>query len=118
MLKQHHVLGKTYVIETPSTFIPVYHLDEREVVLLDTGFASDREALMELLHDRRWQVRGVICSHGHMDHSGNIRFLQERYGCRVAAHEVEAAIASTAESFLAHYRVSTPDGNGGLEECF
>ena len=118
MLKQHHVLGKTYVIETPSTFIPVYHLNEREVVLLDTGFASDREALMELLHDRRWQVRGVICSHGHMDHSGNIRFLQERYGCRVAAHEIEAEIAATPESFRSHYCVSTPDENGGLEESF
>ena len=118
MLKLHHILGKTYAIETQSTFVPVYQLNEREVVLLDSGFASDRASLIALLRERDWGVRGIICSHAHMDHSGNIRFLQERYDCLVAAHEIEAEIAATPESFRSHYCVSTPDENGGLEECF
>lgn len=118
MLKLHHVCGRTYAIETESSFLPVYQLNEREIVLLDTGFASDRGALTAFLRTKAWHVRGIICSHGHMDHSGNVRFLQETYDCRVAAHEVEAAIAATAENFLAHYRLSTPDGKGGVEECF
>ena len=118
MLKLHHVCGKTYAIETDSSFLPVYQLNERKIVLLDTGIAADRGALMEFLQAQHWQVQGIICSHGHMDHSGNIRFLRGAFGCRVAAHEIEAAIASTSESFLAHYRVSTPDENGGVEESF
>ena len=118
MLQLHHVRGNTCAIETHSSFLPVYRLNEREVVLLDTGFAGDRGALMAFLQAQHWQVRGIICSHGHMDHSGNIRFLRNVFGCRVAAHEIEAAIVSTSESFLTHYRVSTPDGNGGVEESF
>lgn len=118
MLKLHHILGKTYAIETQSTFVPVYQLNKREVVLLDSGLAADRASLIALLRERDWEVRGIICSHAHMDHGGNIRFLQGRYGCRVAAHEIEAEIAATPESFRSHYCVSTPDESGGLEECF
>ena len=118
MLQLHHVRGNTCAIETDSSFLPVYQLNEREVVLLDTGFAGDRGALMAFLQAQHWRVRGIICSHGHMDHSGNIRFLRDAFGCRVAAHEIEAAIVSTSERFLAHYRVSTPDENGGVEESF
>lgn len=118
MLQLHHVRGNTCAIETDSSFLPVYQLNEREVVLLDTGFAGDRGALMAFLQAQHWQVRGIICSHGHMDHSGNVRFLQDVFECRVAAHEIEAAIVSTSGRFLAHYRVSTPDRNGGVEESF
>lgn len=119
MLKQHPVCGRTFAIETETAFLPFYQLNEQEIILLDTGrAASDRQPLMEFLNHHELQIKGIICSHAHMDHGGNVRFLQATYGCRVVAHVIEAAIASTVDSFLTYYGISTPDGKGGVEECF
>ena len=119
MLKLHPVYGKTFAIETETAFLPFYQLNEREIILLDTGrAASDREPLVEFLNHHGFQVKGIICSHAHMDHGGNVHYFCERFSCRVAAHILEADIAATVDSFLTHYAIATPDGKGGIEERF
>ena len=118
MLKLHPVYGNPFAIETETAFLPFYQLNTREIILLDTGRATDREALEECLSAYDFQVKGIICSHAHMDHGGNVQYFRDIYDCRVAAHVIEANIASTVGTFLTHYRISTPDGKGGVEECF
>ena len=119
MLKLHHVRGNTFALETEMAFLPFYRLNDREIVLLDTGFVStDRQALTETLKAHGFQVKGILCSHAHMDHAGNVRHLCDLYGCRVAAHLIEAAIAATPDSFRRHYGIYTSDNRGGVEECF
>lgn len=119
MLNLHPVRGSTWVIETDNALLPVYYLNEREIILMDTGLAShDRQPLTETLQARDLRVRGILCSHAHMDHAGNVRHLCDLYGCRVAAHLIEAAIAATPDSFRKHYGIYTSDDRGGVEECF
>lgn len=119
MLTLHHVFGNTYAIEAPYILLGLYKLNDRDVILLDTGYAAtDREPLAELLEYHNFQVKGIICTHVHLDHSGNVRYLQEKYGCRVAVSLVEGAIAATYDSFCANYGLATPDGKGSFEECF
>ena len=45
-----HVYGKTYVAEATTALIPIYKLNDRDVVLFDTGYAKlDRSGLTNLL---------------------------------------------------------------------
>jgi glyoxylase-like metal-dependent hydrolase (beta-lactamase superfamily II) len=119
MLNLHHIRGNTYAIETGMAFLPVYKLNDRDIVLLDSGFAStDRQALTETLQAHDFQVKGILCSHAHMDHAGNIQHLCDLYGCRVGAHLIEAAIALTSDSFRRNFGIYTSEDHGGKEECF
>ena len=117
MLNVHHILGNTFAFETQLALLPFYKLRDREIVLLDSGFAStDRQELTDTLRAYDFCVRGILCSHAHMDHAGNIGHLCSVYGCRVAAHRYEAAIAAP-DSELRQFGIHASSKHG-LEECF
>ena len=117
MLNVHHILGNTFAFETQLALLPFYKLRDREIVLLDSGFAStDRQELIDTLRAYDFCVRGILCSHAHMDHAGNIGHLCSVYGCRVAAHRYEAAIAAP-DSELRQFGIHASSRHG-LEECF
>ena len=119
MLNIHPVLGDTWVIETAMAYLPFYKLNEKDIILLDSGFYStDRQELTETLRAHDFCVKGILCSHAHMDHAGNISHLCGIYNCRVAAHIIEAAIAVTADGYRRRYGIHNSDGRGGVEECF
>lgn len=67
----------------------VYVLNTSDgVILIDSGYPGEEESILlaglaQLGLDPE-DVRYVIVSHGHADHFGGARFMQERYGARVA----------------------------------
>ena len=118
MLNVFHILGDTWAIETELAYLPFYKLNDRDIVLLDAGYApTDREELTETLAACGFSVKGILCSHAHMDHVGNVRRFCGIYGCRVGAHLIEAAIAASPDSFYRHYGIHASVEGGG-EECF
>ena len=115
------VLGRTYTAEGATALLPVYFLTERDVVLIDTGYAKlDRAALTHLIDDNGLRLRGIICSHAHFDHTGNVRYLQQRYGCPAAIQLIEAGISVNPDSYRANYVALTYGKSRQLflEECF
>lgn len=115
-----HVKGNTWVYEGATALMPLYMVAENEAVIIDTGFAKlDREGLTQLF-DTQLKLRGIICTHAHFDHSGNVRYLKERYGVPVAAHIIEAGIATNTDSYRANYIGLTYGKTTELfpEECF
>lgn len=118
MLKLHHICGSTFAFETELALLPFYKLNEQDIVLLDAGYApTDREVLPETLEACGFFVRGILCSHAHMDHVGNVSRLCDIYDCRVGAHLIEAAIAASPDSFCRHYGIHASIDRGA-EECF
>ena len=120
-MELRHVLGRTYAAVAATALLPLYQLNDREVVLLDTGYARlDRSGLDNLLESRGFILRGIICSHAHFDHSGNVRYLQQRYGARAAAHIIEAGISVNPDAYRANYVALTYGKSREyfLEECF
>ena len=116
-----HVYGKTYVAEATTALIPIYKLNDRDVVLFDTGYAKlDRSGLTNLLEENGLHPRGVICSHAHFDHTGNVRYLQQRYGTLAAAQIIEAGISVNPDAYRANYVALTYGKSREifLEECF
>lgn len=101
-----HVRGNTWCIQTHLT-IPVYFLNQREVVLLDSGYAH-REGLEALLREKDVRVRAILGSHSHNDHNGNHRYFQAAHGAEVILRDVEAAIVSDFALMSAAYSPATP----------
>lgn len=116
-----HVLGSTYAAAATTALLPIYKLTDRDIVLIDTGYAKlDRSALTNLIDENGWRVRAVLCSHAHWDHTGNVRYLQQRYGAQAAISLIEAGISVNPDSYRANYVALTYGKSRELflEECF
>ena len=120
-MDMQHVLGRTWAAEGATALLPLYFLSEKDVILIDTGYAKlDRSGLTHLIDDNGLRLRGIICSHAHFDHTGNVRYLQKRYGCPAAIQLIEAGISVNPDSYRANYVALTYGKSRQLflEECF
>ena len=53
-----HVLGNTYAAVAATALLPVYKLTDRDVVLIDTGYAKlDRAGLTAFIDGSGWRHR-------------------------------------------------------------
>lgn len=110
-----HVKGNTYCIQAAES-IPFYRLNDREIVLLDSGYEKyDRDGLTALLDGAGYRVRGIIGSHTHIDHGGNHMFFKERDGAVIALSMAEAAIGASPVMLKAVYSTWSV---GGAAEAF
>ena len=120
-MELRHVYGNTYAAVGATALMPVYKLTDTDIVLMDTGYARlDRSALVNLIEGNGFRLRGILCSHAHFDHTGNVRFLQQRYGCQAAAQIIEAGISVNPDAYRANYVALTYGKSREylLEECF
>lgn len=120
-MELQHVYQNTYAAVGATALMPIYKLNDTDIVLLDTGYAKlDRSALTKLFDGNGFCLKGIICSHAHFDHTGNTRYLQERYGCPAAAQIIEAGISVNPDAYRANYVALTYGKSREffLEECF
>ena len=120
-MELRHVLGRTWVAEASTALLPIYRVTDTDIILIDTGYAKlDRAGLTALIEDSGFHLRGIICSHAHFDHSGNVRYLQQRCGAKAAAHIIEAGISVNPDAYRANYVALTYGKSREifLEECF
>ena len=120
-MELRHVLGRTWVAEASTALLPIYRVTDTDMILIDTGYAKlDRAGLTALIEDSGFHLRGIICSHAHFDHSGNVRYLQQRCGAKAAAHIIEAGISVNPDAYRANYVALTYGKSREffLEECF
>ena len=82
--------------------------------------AADAKAILAVLDQRGWKLDAVALTHAHFDHTGNVRFLQQRYGCLAAAQIIEAGISVNPDAYRANYVALTYGKSREylLEECF
>lgn len=91
-----HVKGNTYVLALGMLYLPYYKVNDRDLILLDTGLMKEHRGLLTgFLEKNDYNVKGIICSHAHIDHLGNAQFLKERYGAVIAMSREEAMICSS-----------------------
>jgi glyoxylase-like metal-dependent hydrolase (beta-lactamase superfamily II) len=70
-------------------------------ILVDTGYPRIRAELERQLEDagcRPGSLLPIIITHGDGDHSGNAKYLREKFGWKVAIHPLEAAIVEYGDS--------------------
>ena len=89
-----HILGNTWAIEADE-LIPFYKLDDRHIILLDTGLEEERDGLEQTFAENGLTPVGVLCSHAHVDHCANSGYFQQKYHIPVALTAPEAGMCSS-----------------------
>jgi hydroxyacylglutathione hydrolase len=59
-------------------------------VLIDTGYSTNRKELEKQLAASGCtpgNLKLILITHGHFDHTGNCAFLREKYGAPIAMHK-------------------------------
>lgn len=104
MMKIFHILGDTHCIDTGMSYIPFYRLDDKNIVMLDSGWAEGERAEMNALLDREGlKVIGIINSHAHIDHTGNNRFFKEKDNAILSMSDLEASICESPMSMKSYF---------------
>ncbi|PAB60819.1 MBL fold metallo-hydrolase [Anaeromicrobium sediminis] len=102
------VKGNTFCIDTGMTYIPFYKINDKEIIMLDSGWAEgEREGIDELLEKNNFKVVGIVCSHAHIDHIGNTAYFKKKYNCIVAMSAYEALICSSTVNLKVYYNRQT-----------
>lgn len=71
-------------------------------ILVDTGYSTNRKDLEEQLEEAGCTPRNlklVLVTHGHFDHTGNCAFLREKYGAQIAMHRGDVKMVETGDMF-------------------
>lgn len=88
------IKGDTFCIITAFGRFPLFRLDRKNAILLDSGLIVDREGIQAALEQAGLQVRAVLTSHAHIDHTGNHAFFQETQGARLYMGPFDTALVS------------------------
>jgi glyoxylase-like metal-dependent hydrolase (beta-lactamase superfamily II) len=110
-MKPNQIKGNTYYIETCSSYIPFYKINENDIIMLDSGLYDIETKIIEnILIKNNFTVKAVICTHAHVDHIGNNSWLKEQYDAEIIMPENESLIFESVynvKSFL--YKTHTKD---------
>jgi glyoxylase-like metal-dependent hydrolase (beta-lactamase superfamily II) len=78
-----HVKGQTFCIVTGYSRLPVYKLDEQNIIMIDSGLPREWEGIETCLEKADLFVKAVLTSHYHPDHIGNHLRLRRKYGTKL-----------------------------------
>lgn len=90
MYELHHLKGNSYYIDGPTN-IGLYKLNDSDVVLIDCGTASEGPMIDSVLRRHRLNLKYIVNTHCHADHSGANLYLMRLYKCKVIASKIERA---------------------------
>lgn len=106
-MKLTQVKENTWVIEA-NQLIPLYKLDEKRCILLDTGLLEEREELESTLSKAGLTPVGVLCSHAHVDHCANNGYFQQRFGTKIALTAPEAGMCASLLTLKCYFLTLSP----------
>lgn len=88
-------IGKrTYYIKN-NTNIGIYKLNENDIVLIDSGLdESVGKKVLKIVQENNWNIKIIINTHSHADHTGGNNFIQSRTNCRIYASKIECDITN------------------------
>ena len=72
-----------------------------KAVLIDAGCGNAQDALFENISEvlpPDVEIEYLLLTHCHYDHTGGAEAVRNRYGCRIAVHELDAAFLENGDS--------------------
>lgn len=90
MNELHLLAGNTYYIDG-NTNIGVYRLNEVDVAVIDSGFKEMGPKIINILNEKKWNLKYLIITHSHADHSGSVKYLMDNTDCKVVTSKIERA---------------------------
>lgn len=78
----------------------VYILRDERTVMVDAGFPVDAGRIMREFDDGELaDPELILVTHYHLDHTGSLSKLKERYGCPVAMHAEDADVMEGSRDY-------------------
>ena len=102
------LVGKTGYILAAGALIPTYILNDREIVLVDSGLHYD-PGLVSFIRAVGVSVYAVLQTHLHEDHVANNRILINRFGTRIIADAKEVEMVHSASNLRRDWRELRPE---------
>ncbi len=90
MYDLHHLKGKTYYIDGPTN-LGVYLINDKDCVLIDCATSKEGPQIETVLRRNGLNLKYIINTHSHADHSGSNLYLMKMTGCKVIAPKIERA---------------------------
>lgn len=91
------VKGNTYYVPTNFLDLGLYRLNEKECILIDTGFHhTAKQEIIPYMEKHHLSIKGILCTHGHIDHAGGNSLLKKTYGAQIGAPYVENMLAENS----------------------
>lgn len=91
-MELHKLKGNTYYIDG-TTNIGLYKLNDKDCVLIDTGFAKVGPQIYEILKENNLNLKFILNTHAHADHMGANKYLMNIYKCNMITSQIERAFA-------------------------
>lgn len=108
-----HAAGNTWYVDLKDALAAICIIGKKDAVMIDSG-REERQELLTDLEARGLQVRAVLCTHLHRDHSANNRLLHECHGAEI--YSTQAQIDDRPEEIP--YPVCTlPNAEGEIVIC-
>lgn len=101
-----HVKGNTYYIDAAEA-IPVYIKENRDCILLDSGWDYERDDLERVIIESGLHLVGIIGTHLHTDHCGSHRYFQEKYHVPVAMPLGESTLGFNELTLKSYFYIFT-----------
>lgn len=81
---------KTFCIKG-ITNVGIYVINDNNVCLIDTGDSTlYGQQIDNILQENNWNLKYIINTHGHADHIGGNKYLQDKYDCQIFASKIES----------------------------
>lgn len=93
------ILTFHYLTDTNSYLVKT----NKGYILIDTGYSVNRKDLEKQIEDAGCTPRNlklILITHGHFDHTGNCAFLREKYGAQIAMHKGDLKMVETGDMFF------------------
>ncbi len=95
-MKITHLKNKTYSIHPNYIDLAIYFIDNKNLILIDTGYrATALDELIPFFIEKDYYVKGILCTHSHLDHTGGNPPLVEKYHSKVYAPYVESIFSES-----------------------
>jgi glyoxylase-like metal-dependent hydrolase (beta-lactamase superfamily II) len=91
-----------------GTFHLLYDDTRHEALLIDTGLVGEMPRLEQILQEigLDWlDIKAILLTHGHLDHTGNLARLKELTGAPVLAHPLEQPHIDGTFPYSGHSRL-------------
>ncbi len=90
MFELIHLKGNTYYI-TGNTNLGLYKLNEHDVILIDVPIKKYGPRLESLLRSYNFNLKYIVNTHSHADHTGANEYLIKQTNCQVITSRIERA---------------------------
>ncbi len=104
MIQEVRVRNNTYVLCTGNTHIPFYKLNDKEIILMDTGwYKREGEPLMQFFDAKGYRPAVILLTHSHEDHAGNAKYFKKHYGSEVVTSDIEGFLLEDPHNMKMSY---------------